>query len=741
MRVVGQSVPRVDGPIKATGQAQYSADLVLPRLLYARALRSPHAHARILNVDVSRALRAPGVKAVLTQADAGGAVLGNNHRLLPGDRTLYIGEELAAVAATDLDAAEEALALIKVEYEPLPPLLDFLRSRSGPALHPEAPDNVAYDIHMHFGDVDRAFGDSDLIKQGTFDIAPSHNCFVEPHVALASYDATGKLTMWSPTQTAHFLRRDLAKVLRLPEGSVRAIATNSGGAFSGRTATLPHHYLAAALSMRTGQPVRMTCTREEEFIIYRGGPAMEVRVKIGCRKDGALTAIQVEADSEAGAYLGTQHTYLYLGGAYCSFPYRVANVKYDGNLMYTNHPPTGTHHGGGIVQVKYAVGLMIDSLAQDLGMDRMELRSRNAMGPGDITASKIHVTSCGLAECISKAGAQSGWPGAQALGVECGGAASGGKSRALNDTSAAIVRLNDDGTAVVLIGISDIGQGSNTVMAQIAAQELGVRIERVRVISADTEITPMDYGAYAQRGTFVTGNAVKEAARLVKEKLLRGAAERLEARPEDMEIDDEVIWVRGSPDRRMAYVEAVAALQTSEIGEVLMAIGTYNSPCGRVDRKTWEGNISGAYSFHAQVARVDFDRETGQTQVVRVVAAHDCGRALNPQSVQGQVEGQVWSGTSQAFYERKVMDGGQVMNPSLLEYRTPTSLDAPPVEVIIVESIDPNGPFGAKECGEGPVITTAPTMGNALQAALGAPVRRFPMGPEEVLEALEGSQA
>lgn len=736
MNIVGRSVPRLDGPLKATGQAQYTGDLALPRLLHARALRSPHAHARILNVDAYRARRVPGVRAVLTPGDVGLVGLGANQRLLPEDRTLYLGEEVAAVAAADLEAAEEALALIKVDYEPLPPLLDFRQSRGAPALHPSAPDNIAYDIHMHFGDIEEGLAASDLVREGAFTVQPSQNCFIEPHVCLASHDATGKLTVWSPTQTAHFLRRDLAKTLGLKEGDVRVIATYTGGAFSGRTATLPHHYLAALLSMRSGHPVRMSCTREEEFIIYRGGPAMEVRAKVGCLRDGTLAAVQVEASSDGGAYLGHQQTYVYLGGAYCSFPYRVPNVEYDGYVIHTNNPPSGTHHGGGIVPVRYAVGLMLDSLALELGIDRLELRRRNALGPGAITASKFQITSCGLEECIRKAGERSGWRDDQVMGVECGGAASGGKSRALNDTSAAIVRVNDDGTVVVLAGIPDIGQGSNTVMAQIAAQELGIALERVRVVSADTEVTPLDYGAYAQRGTFVTGNAVKAAARQVRDRLMQAAADRLEARPEDLEIDREEIYVRGSPNRRFSYVQAVAAVQTSERGEPLMAVGSYQSPCERVDRRTWEGNISGAYSFHAQVAQVDLDPETGLAQVSRIVAAHDCGFAINPQSVEGQVEGQAWSGMAQALYERKIMDGGQVMNPSLVDYKLPTALDSPPVDTIIVESHDPNGPFGAKECGEGPITAAAPAIGNALQAVLAAPVRRMPMGPEDLLQAL-----
>lgn len=728
MNVVGQSVPRLDGPLKASGQAQYTGDLALPRMLQARVLRSPYPHARLLRVDASRARRAPGVRAVLTCADLGRVEIGAGQRLLPPDRVVYLGEEVAAVAAADLEAADEALALIEVEYEPLTPSLDFRCARQQAALHPDAPDNVAYQIHLHHGDVEKGLAAADLVREGVFAIDPSYNCFLEPHVSLAAFDASGKLTLWSPTQSPHFMRKDLAKALGLSEGDVRVIATHTGGAFSGRNSTLPHHYLSAFLSMRSGQPVRLACPRDEDFIVYRGGPALDVEVRVGCRTDGTILALDVRAVADAGAYLGRQQTYIYLGGLYSSFPYRIANVRYDGYLIYTNNPPAGTHHGGGIVPVSYAVGLMLDSLSQELGIDRLEQRRRHALEPGSVTASKMQITSCGLRECIEKAEDRSGWPAGKGLGMECGGAASGG-----SDTSAAIIRVNDDGTVVVLIGLPDIGQGSNTAIAQIAAQELGVGLKRVRVTSADTDITPRDLGAYAQRGTFVTGNAVKDAARQIREKLLKAAADMMEARQDDLEIEDEEVRVRGVPERRLSFTQVVAAVQTPDRGEPLVGVGRYSSPSERVDRRTWQGNISGAYSFHAQVAQVDVDRETGLAQVTRVVAAHDCGFAINPQSVEGQVEGQAWSGMAQALYERKVMDGGQVMNPSLADYKLPTALDSPPIETIIVESQDPNGPFGAKECGEGPITAAAPAVGNALQTFLRSPIRRMPVGPEEIL--------
>ncbi|MDP2935569.1 MAG: xanthine dehydrogenase family protein molybdopterin-binding subunit [Dehalococcoidia bacterium] len=738
MNVVGRSVPRVDGPMKAIGQAQFTGDLALPRMLHAGVLRSPYPHARLVKVDASRARRAPGVRAVITSSDIGRVQIGADQYLLPGERVVYLGEEVAAVAAVDVEAARDALALIEVEYEPLAPLLDFRMARGAPAIHAHTPDNVAYQVHMHFGDVEAGLASSDVVQENTFLVEASYNCFLERHVSLASYDASGKLTVWSPTQSPHFMRKDLAENLGLGEGDVRVIARLTGGAFSGRNSTLPHHYLAAILSRKTGNPVRLECTREEDFVIYRGGPAMEVRVRAGCRRDGRLQALAVEALSDAGAYIARQQTYIYLGGAYCSFPYRIPNVKYDGYLIHTNNPPSGTHHGGGIVQVRYAVATVFNSLARELDMDPLELRRLNALEAGDITASKMRITSCGLHECIEKAADRSGWQTGRGLGVECGGAASGGRSRALHDSASAVIRVNNDGTAILLLGLPDIGQGSNTIMAQIAAQEMGIAVDQVRVVSADTETTPMDLGAYAQRGTFVTGNAVKDAARQVKERLFEAASELLEASPQDMVVENGDIFVRGSPGRRIGYSQAVSSVQASERGEQLIVTGYYSSPSERVDRRTWEGNMSGAYSFHAQVAQVELDRETGQARVGRVVAAHDCGFAINPQSVEGQVEGQAWSGMAQALYERKVMNGGQIMNPSLIDYRLPTALDSPPIETIIVESHDPNGPFGAKECGEGPITAAAPAVGSALQSVLGLPIRRMPMGPEEILEMLDG---
>lgn len=733
---IGHNQARLDGADKVTGRSVYADDVALPGMLCGRILRSPLPRARLVSIDTRRAEALPGVKAVVTAADAEGIWLGINQPLLSPDTLNHVGQEVAAVAATDEDIARQALDLIRVEYEPLPELLSIKAALApdAPLLHAKAKGNIAWEQKEHFGDPDAEFAAAHHVRTDHYVTNPSHNCYAEFHVAVADFTRSGKLTVWTPTQTALLFQKSLAAGFNLPDSAVRIRCLNSGGGFTGRTATRPHHFLAALLSRKSGRPVKIRAIGDEEFIMCRAGGRVEYRFRSGVDRDGRLKVVDADLLFDTGAYVESQMIVILLTSSYLDALYPVEATRYRGRLVHTNNLPYYFHHGGGLAQLQFAFGQHVNSIALDLGLDPVDFHLLNAVEKGHTTLRGTHYASCGLKECIRKSARRTKWKTKRrrkqawhGIGIGIGAMASGAKGLFKHDTSAAFIKVADDGKATLFVGLPDMGQSSHTAMAIIAAEVLGIRPTDITVSSGDTDIDPLDVGAFTQRGTFNTGNAVKNACLDARRQIAKTAAAELETRPSQLRFGNGEITVKGEPERGMPFARAVYNTLHSMEGRFVMGRGFYNSPLK-------SGSM--AYSFGAQIAEVSVDPDSGVVTVHKITAAHDVGRAINPRIVEGQIDGQIFSGMSQALFEECVMDQGQVLNPSRLDYKMPRAWEMPEVEHIIVESIDPYGPFGAKEVGEGPIVCTMQAIANAVADAIGEPVTEMPIAPWRVLKLL-----
>jgi len=732
---VGKDQPRLDGAAKLTGRSEFADDVRLPGMLHGKILRSPLPRARIAHIDTSAAERLPGVKAVVTRADAPRMFIGMHQPLF--DATVnFIGQEVAAVAALDEVTAAEAAALIRVEYEPLPEitLLKKAMEPGAEQLHPKAPGNLAWEQKEVHGDPDRAFAESWRVREDEYFTNPSHNCYAEFHVAVADFTGGQKLTVWTPTQTALLFQKALAAGFGLSDGQVRMMTLNTGGGFTGRSAVRPHHFIAALLSRKASRPVKVRATADEEFLMCRAGGRSQYRFRSGVDRNGRLKVVEADLVFDSGAYIESQMIITVLTKSYLHLLYPIEASRYRGRLICTNNMPYYFHHGGGLAQMQFGWGQHLDALARDLGMDPVEFHLLNAAEKGHTTMSGSHFASCGLKECISKAARKAGWkrkygklPKYKGIGVGIGAMASGAKGVFKHDTSAAFIKIAEDGTMSLFTGLPDMGQSSHTAMAIIAAEVLGAAPGDISVISGDTDVTPLDVGAFTQRGTFNTGNAVIAAATDARGQLAKVAAAKFGVKPSQVVFRDRQVYPKGAPDQAIPLKKLVYDTLHSREGRFVMGRGFYNSP---------KESGTMAYSFGAQVAEVTVDPETGFVTVDRVVAAHDVGRAINPKIVEGQIDGQVFSGMSQVLYEEVLMEDGQALNPSRLDYKMPRSYEVPPVEHIIVESVDPFGPFGAKEVGEGPIVCTMQAIANAVANAIGVPVQEMPITPARVLRAI-----
>ncbi|MCL4720856.1 MAG: molybdopterin-dependent oxidoreductase [Gammaproteobacteria bacterium] len=734
--VVGRSQPRLDGAEKLTGRAVFTDDVVLPGLLHGRIVRSPLPRARILNIDVSAALRLPGVKAVITHADAPKVYVGIEQPLFRKDVVNYVGDEVAAVAAMDEATAAEAARLIRVDYEPLPAVLTLKDAMQPGAvqIHAKAKGNVAWAQSRDHGDVDAAFAASAHVRTDAYTTPASHNCYAEFHSVVADWSRPDKLSVWTPTQTALLFQKAIARALGLTDGAVRIMSLHTGGGFTGRSAARPHHFIAPLLSRKAGRPVKIRVGGDEEFIVCRAGGEVQYRFRTGVSADGLIKAFEADLSFDTGAYVESQMIVLILTAAYIHSLYKLEATRYSGRLIHTNNIPYYFHHGGGIAQMAFGLGLHMDALAREIGMDPVDFHLRNAVTKGHTNMTGTFFGSCGLKECITRAAKKAGWkrkygklPPLKGIGLGIGAMASGAKGVFRHDTSAAFIKIQDDGTMSLFIGLPDMGQSSHTAMAIIAAEVLGVQPPDITVIAGDTDVTPLDVGAFTQRGTFNTGNAVKAACLDARQQIAVTAAGILGVKPARLEFRGGMIYPRGEPGRSVPFRKAVYDTLHSREGRFVMGRGFYNSP-----KET--GTM--AFSFGAQIAEVTVNPDTGMVTVDRVIAAHDVGRAINPRIVEGQIDGQIFSGMSQVLYEEMLLEDGQVMNPSRLDYRLPRSYEMPAVEHIIVETIDPFGPFGAKEVGEGPIVCTLPAIANAVANALGAPVNAMPITPWEILRIL-----
>lgn len=754
--VIGRSHRKVDAMAKATGEAVYADDIQLPGMLHARTLRSPHPHARIVSIDATRALAHPGVHAVVTGKDMperyGVIPWTQDETALAVDKVRFIGDPVAAVAAVDEDTAIEAIELIDVVYEPLHAYLDPEEAlkRSDPKIHEDRKDNVSKHVFLEFGDVDAAITGADVVIEGEYAFHGTTHTPIEPHCAVARYSSDGLLTVWSATQITHYVHRALAKVLGLPEAQIRVIQPCLGGAFGGKSDPFSLEFCVAKLSMITGRPVKMLYTREEVFYCHRGRHPMKMRYRTGAKSDGRLTGVDAKILIDGGSYSSFGLVTAYYAGQLLTGPYDFPTYRFDSTRVFTNKPPCGPKRGHGSVQPRFAFEVQLDEVAERLGMDPIAIRRKNYQGSFTETVNGQRITSSGFDQCLDAVERASEWkerhgklPRGRGLGI-AGSMYISGTNYAIypNEMPQAGIQLKVDRSGLVMVytGGNDIGQGSNSVVRYIVAEELGVPLEHVRVVAADTDLCPVDLGAYSSRVTFMVGNATIDACRKLRTQIITAVSEKWEVAPERIYLGlGEVVDLQDA-EHKLTTREAFQLAESRF--DTLGATGAYNTP--ELGGKYRGGTIgaSPAYSFTAHVAEVSVDLETGRITCENVWVAHDCGRALNPTLVAGQMEGSVYMGAAEVVLEHhRVDERGLLVAPNLLDYPIPTSLDSPEIHSLIVESVDPEGPYGAKEAGEGPLHSVIPAISNAIFDAVGIRLRELPFSPQKVLAALKNKSA
>ena len=755
LNVVGTRVPMLDAALKAKGAALFTDDLVLPGMLFGKILRSHLPHARILHIDTSKAEKLPGVKGVVTGRDIpdrqyGIVPMAKDEYALAKDKVRYIGDDVAAVCAIDPEIAEEAIELIDVDYEELPAVYDPLESikEGAPVIHEGVANNTSFGINKEFGDVTRAFAESDAVFEDRFYSQAVNHAPLEPHAALAQFDPlNGQLTLWSSTQIPFFLRRNLSNTLQIPESKVRVIKPKVGGGFGQKIDMFAKDFCAAWFAIQLGKPVKFVYDREEVFISTRQRHPMYITVKTGVKKDGTIMGQKFQAHADGGAYNSTAPTMIALSCFFLMIPYHVPNLIYEGYHIYTNKPVGGAMRGHGIPQARFAVERQLDMIADRIGVDPAEIRLKNSIHAGEPHSAGFVINTCGFSESVTKAAEAIGWqekrgklPPGRGVGL-AGASFPSGVSNMSHISSGAVVQLGRDGAVNVLSGAADIGQGAETVISQIVAEELGVSIEDIRITAADTGITPLDPGTFGSGVTVRAGNAARLAAIAARNKLFEFLAGKLEANLSDLAARDRKIFVKGSPEQGMTFSAALKAYQYADLPMPIVGRGSWMAPASEPTTLFNEdGNFAPNYSFMTQAAEVEVDLLTGRVKLVKMVTAHDCGTPINPMLVEGQLEGSVVGGMGQALYEDVIVENGQVMNPSFLDYGFPTFLEMPEIEAIEIETDDPIGPFGAKEAGEGTQLSPAPAIVNAVYDAIGVDFMELPLTPEKILDAIEAQR-
>jgi len=753
--VIGKRNLKYDWHGKLTGAAKYTDDLKLPRMIYGRLLRSPYPHARILRVDTARAEELPGVFAVLTGKDLpikyGILPSSQDENALAIDKVRYVGEPVAAVAAVDEWTAEEACNLIDVMYEPLRPLMSIEE-----ALDPDAEKihdwtryaNVQKQVDLEFGNVEEGFAEADYIWEDEFFFEGNTHVPLESHAVLASYEPTGRVTVWSSTQTPHYLHRELAKVLEMPPGRIRVIVPAVGGGFGGKTEAFSHEIVAPALSRRTGRPVLIGLSREEVFYCHRGRHPVKMWIRTGVKRDGSITAMHFKSTLDGGAYGSYGVATTYYTGALNTLPYRVPRYHFEGKRVFTNKPPCGPKRGHGTVQPRFAVECHLDKIAEALRLDPAEMRIRNSVEPNSWTVNHLRVTSCGLNEAIKEVVRRTGWnekhgklPPGKGIGIAgstylCGA----GLPIYWNPLphSGAQIKIDRGGGITVYCNTADIGQDSDSMLTYIVAEELGVDAQDVRVVSGDTDLAPVDLGSYSSRVTFMAGNAARRAAEKLREQLFAAVAESLEVPGDRLAAAGGVVYCTDDTSKQVPFAQA-ARLAERTFG-TLGAVGSYAPPNLAGDYKGSGVGPSPAYTFSCACAEVEVDLETGILEVTKLTLAHDIGRPLNPVVCEGQIEGGMYMGYGEAVVEEQVFRKGLHKQPSILEYKIPTSLDTPELECTMVETDDPEGPFGAKEVGQGPLAPVIPAIANAVYDAIGIRIDSTPITADKILRALEAQR-
>ena len=754
VRSIGVPMPMVDGPEKVTGKAKYAADFREADTLVGRILRCPVAHARISGVDTAAARDLPGVHAVVTGADCdktfGVLPIAMNEYPLARERVRYRGEPVAAVAAIDVETAQRALELIAVDYEELPAYFSAASARAEDAvlLHDDKPGNMEREVHFVLGDLDAGFAAADLVAEDSFHCAEVCQVQSEPHATFAAYDAErDRLVVRPSTQVPYYVHLMLARTLAMEKSRIRVIKPHIGGGFGCRTETLNVELICALLARRARGSVRLVVSREETFITHRGRPEQQIKLKVGMHKDGRITAVECETVQRGGAYSGYGIVTILYSGSMLYGIYDIDTVKYDGYRVLTNTPPPGAFRGHGTVNPRFAFENLIDRMATELGLDPFAVRRANLLVAPTTTANDLLVNSYGLPECLDWVEAASGWRDRKGrmgpnrgLGMACSHYISGA-SKPVNWTdephATVNLKVDFDGSVTLLTGAAEIGQGSSTILVQCVAEVLGVDPGRIRIIAADSALTPKDNGSYSSRVTYMVGNAAIEAAENLKRVLVAAAADKLEVKIDDVECLGEV-YRAASQDQGLTFDQVV--MEALKAGGTITVRGNFSTiPESHGGRKYRGAAIGGtmAFSYAAQVVEVRIDPDTAEIAVEKVWVAHDCGRALNPLTVEGQVQGSVWMGMGQALSEETSYHQGLPITANMLDYRVPTIVESPPIEVKIVECADPHGPFGAKEAGEGSLAGFLPALANAVADAIGVRPTTLPITPDRLLKMIE----
>jgi len=753
--VIGKRLPRIDAVPKVTGEAKYTVDLKMPGMLYGKILRSPHAHALIKSIDTSAAESLPGVRCVITGKDVPQNLFAfyqwqADKTMLCTDKVRYVGDEVAAVAAVDQDTAEEAVSLIKVEYEPLPAVfsVDEAMLPDAPLVH-ENEGNVAWSVKRLIGDPDKAFAECDVvIEDEYFTREAAHTCF-EVNNCVAYWDPSGRVTVWTVTQAPHTVRQEVARILGIPRENVRIVCSHQGGGFGARTVMDVKSPIAAVLSKKTGRHVKIVNTRSEEFASAKTRFPYKMWVKVGAMKDGRIMAREAKVIADVGAYNDKCAATINFASMMFATLYDVPNMRFESSIIYTNNEMGTAFRGFGNPQLSFASEPLLDRLATELGMDPLELRLKNPNRPQQTTCSGAEVCGCGMVECLTAAADAIGWKkkrdrktrkGLRGVGianmVHTGG---GGRFYGYN-AAEAFVKLTDEGAVTVITSALEMGQGALTVMAQIAAEELGVSLDRVRVLSNDTDLTPYDLGSWGSRATFMNGNAVLEAARNARKGIVAAASDLLGAKPEDIVIADGKVSVKGNDETH--ELSEIVDHSVNRMGKPISGSGQYMNmlPPGLTVPEAFTKNIP-CFAWGAQAVEVEVDEETGRVKVLKVVAANETGTTINPLMAEGQIEGSIAQGLGYALGEELVRDGsGKVLNDGFLDYKIPGIEDLPEMETILVETVGTDGPFGAKGIGEPGLVPTAAAVANAIYDATGVMMRELPMTPERVLQALKDAR-
>ncbi len=755
---VGKSVPRIDARGLVTGQTKYVFDVSFPNMLVGKMIRSPHPHAKIKSIDTSRAEKLPGVRAVITAKDTYKIKFGSNEYFFPhtvdqmpleAEKVRYVGDEIGAVAAVDEETALEALGLIDVQYEVLPHVVDVEEAMkpTAPQIH-ETLNNIAVILPVNFGNPERALKEADYVREDRFYAPAAHQSAMEPHVCVGQWEAfANKITLWSSTQAPFKVREAMAKTLKMDLNDIRVIKLAVGGGFGGKLEMLPMDFAACLLSKKAGGlPVKICYDREEEFLASRRKHGMIYKLRSGVKKDGTLVAMTGEVIADGGAYCSYGPTVLAAAIMRIFMVYKIQHFRVTGYRVYTNTPISGAMRGFGGVQAGFAIESHMDMLAEGIGMDPVEFRLKNITTPNMTTINKMHISTNGLQECIEKATEAAGWKNkrgkqkniCRGIGIGIAADVMGSKMYKSHESAGSILKVEEDGSVYFFTGAADTGQGSNTALSQIAAHELGVSYSRIKCTAGDTEITPFDTGSFASRVTFISGNATLRAARDAKRQIIEIVAQERKCSIDDLDIVAEQVVQKKDGSVLMSFDKALELCYSFNYGKQIIGRGSYNPKTTPIDFRTGEGNVSGSYGFEAQIAEVEVNKETGEVTLLKMWDAHDIGKAINPQSVEGQIEGSLAMGIGYTFLENLQFDAkGRPANGNFANYRLPRAVGTAAVESILIETNDPEGPFGAKGMGEASLLPTSAAIANAIYDAVGIRLKELPFTPDKVIAALQ----